>query len=451
MSPESRLDPEHPESGAGPLPNGVGLAITEPDRPILLLAAADAGDSAIRAAIGLADARASLGLPTTLIDGGVTDPRLHRALGTHNFEGLADVFLFGASLPKVASRPAGHGFDFVSAGAYVPDPVGVMDSVRWDRIGAEARSTGSLILLFVPAATPGLGALSRRIGQAILIAGDQDLGRVVGRLDTTCEVLGTIPPRAAAPAGLEAAPVVAAPGYDAQLTEPLVFRSQRPTRSRSGVGIGLVALAFALGIGGWFLYREYIAAPTDPGAAGVEVGAEAAPPPARGEAVETPLPVSVAVEAHQDLLSAQERVAALRRADPAVDFFLAPVAVSGGVYYRLLAGPVMDREAGTALLQRLVDGGHKTAFDTWAVRPTEYAFHLGEYDARDDAVGRVASLADLEIPAYIVRIRYDPGPPRYRVYGGAFETAAEAEVMKELLENAELEARLVPRTGEPAA
>jgi hypothetical protein len=51
----------------------------------------------------------------------------------------------------------------------------------------------------------------------------------------------------------------------------------------------------------------------------------------------------------------------------------------------------------------------------------------------------------------VVTVRYDPGQPRYRVYGGAFETAVEAEVMKEILENADLEAQLVTRTGEPVA
>jgi hypothetical protein len=159
----------------------------------------------------------------------------------------------------------------------------------------------------------------------------------------------------------------------------------------------------------------------------------------------------VAVEAHQDLTEALDRVAALRRAEPRIDFYLSPVAVSGGIYYRLLAGPVADAEAGTALLQRLVDAGHKTAFDSWAVRPTGYAFLLGEYDSVALAERRVGELGGVQIPAYVVRVRYQPGPHRYRVYGGAFETSAEAEVMKQMLEEADVAAELVPRTGEPIA
>jgi cell division septation protein DedD len=212
-----------------------------------------------------------------------------------------------------------------------------------------------------------------------------------------------------------------------------------------------VALAVALGVGGWFLYQEYWAPRPDAAVAGADPAPQPTSPPQRGQAMEVPIPISVAVEAHQDLTSARQRIADLRRAEPNIEFYLAPVAVSGGLYYRLLAGPVADREAGTALLQRLVDAGHKTAFDTWAVRPTEFAFLLGEYDTRPEAAERVEELAEAEIPAYVVPVRYDPGQPRYRVYGGAFETAVEAEVMREMLENADLEASLVPRTGEPIA
>jgi hypothetical protein len=171
----------------------------------------------------------------------------------------------------------------------------------------------------------------------------------------------------------------------------------------------------------------------------------------RGDPVETPIPISVAVEAHQDLASAWDRVRTLQQSEPDLHFFLAPVAVRDVLYYRLLAGPVADREAGASLMERLVERQHKTAVDPWAIRPTEQAFLLGEFDGREEAQARVDSLATLEIPTYIVPIRYDPGAPRYRVYGGAYESEAEASVMRDMLVEAGLEARLVPRTGEPIA
>jgi cell division septation protein DedD len=450
MSPNPTTPPDRPEPGQGEIPPGVGAAIMEPDQPILLIVAADSDDAAIQAAIALADARAAHGLHTVLADAAVTSPRMHRGLGIENLEGLADVFLFGASLTRVATRPEGHDFDFIPAGAFVPDPAGVMDSSRWNRIGAELEADGSLLMLFVLAGTPGLGALSRRVQRAVLVGDERDEGRIGGRLDRDCQVVGTVTPEATGvPEAAEDAAATAP--VDAAISEPVVFRNESSLRA-TPVRLGfLVAMAVALGVGGWFLYQEYWAPRPDEAVAGADPAPQPTPPTQRGQAVEVPIPISVAVEAHQDLTSARQRIADLRRAEPNIEFYLAPVAVSGGLYYRLLAGPVADREAGTALLQRLVDAGHKTAFDTWAVRPTEFAFLLGEYDTRPEAAERVEELAEAEIPAYVVPVRYDPGQPRYRVYGGAFETAVEAEVMREMLENADVEASLVPRTGEPIA
>jgi hypothetical protein len=448
MSPDPTTPPDPPQPGPGEIPPGVEAAITEPDQPVLLIVAADSGDGAVRTAIALADARAGRGLHTVLADAAVTGPRMHTGLGVENLEGLADVFLFGASLSRVATRPAGHEFDFIPAGAYVPDPAGVMDSSRWTRLGAELEAEGSLLMIFVPAGTPGLGALSRRIQRAVLVGAARGQERIAGRLDRDCHVLGIVAP-VAVPVPDAVEPLPATGPVATQITEPLVFRNEPSSRAAPArLGL-LLALAVALGVGGWFLYQEYWATPVGGAVAGAEPAPEPAPPPRRGEPIETPIPISVALEAHQDLTSAHQRVASLRRAEPNIDFYLSPVADRGAVYYRLLAGPVADREAGTALLQRLVDAGHKTAFDTWAVRPTEFAFLLGEYDARPDAARRVEELAEAEIPAYIVTVRHDPGEPRYRVYGGAFETAVEAEVMREMLENAEVDAELVPRTGDP--
>lgn len=444
-----------PGPGRGELPSGVASALSDPDRPILLLVSASADDAAARTAISLADDRAVDGRPTILVDGAVTSPTLHTRLGIENLEGLADVFLFGASLARVANRPAAHAFDFIPAGAYVPDPAGVMDSARWGQIATEVAATGSLLLVFVPAATPGVGALSRRIGRAIVIADDQGAARVAARLDRDCQVLATVAPdvrRAPSLDDVDFTDVTPLEPLGPPIDEPIVFRNEPSARAAPARLALLGALTVGLAIGGWFLYQEYLAPATTSRPVADAIPPSETPVPApRGEAMETPIPISVAVEAHQDLTSARQRIDALRRAEPNVDFYLAPVAVSGGLYYRLLAGPLADREAGTALLQRLVDAGHKTAFDTWAVRPTEYAFLLGEFDTRPEAARRVEELAGMEIPSYIVTVRYDPGRPRYRVYGGAFETAVEAEVMQELLENADLEATLVPRTGEPIA
>lgn len=485
MNPDPRPAHDGPGPGSSRVPAQLALALTDPVQPVLLLVAPEGDDAAAGVAIELATTRARQGLPTILADGGVTTPRLHQLLGVENLEGLADLFLFGASLPRVSARPEGRDFDFIAAGAYVPDPEAVLDSPRWDRISPELHVSGSLMLLFVPVGTPGLRALSHRIGRAVLLGDDRQTMRMASRLDASCRVIGSVEPATsedpAAPdpesaPGAESEPgpegmvstgepvsaMVAAAQHaeqaehaehaehtsaDASLNEPVVIRIERGSRRAPLEVLLLLLLAVVAAGAGWWVYQEYFAGPTAPVA--TEVEPPPAPPAARGQPMDTPIPVSVAVEVHPDMAGAAERVAALRAAAPGIDFYLAPVSVSGSLYYRLYAGPVADAETGTALLQRLVDAGHKTAFDSWAVRPTGLAFLLGEYDTRSDAERRVEFLAEEEIPGYVVPYPFDRGADRYRVYGGAYESEVEAAVMREMLENAGEEAELVPRTGAP--
>ena len=163
--------------------------------------------------------------------------------------------------------------------------------------------------------------------------------------------------------------------------------------------------------------------------------------------LESPAPFSIAIEAHPDPSTASARVEHLRGADPSIGFFMAPIVVDSAIYYRVMAGPVADSIAAHALMHRLVQRGHKTDADTWAVRPTTWAFHLGDYDSMSDAAARIESLAQRGIPAYSVEIPFTVGPARHRVYAGAYEATAQAEVMADLLRNAGIDAPLVRRTG----
>ena len=211
--------------------------------------------------------------------------------------------------------------------------------------------------------------------------------------------------------------------------------------------VTLIFTTVMIVVAGWVVYRQLVA--PAPAETPMEAPAEAAEPEPEPVPVETPIGYSVAVEAHQDLDVAQERAAALAEDAPEIRFYIAPVPISGSVWHRVLAGPVGSQEAGTALMRRLVDEGLKTDYDSWAVRPTTFAFHLGEFDSRDEAERVVAALAQRDLPAYIVELRYEPGEPRYRIYAGAFETEATAEVMAEMLAEVGIEAPLILRVGEP--
>lgn len=469
MSPEARPAVTPFQPGSGALPPALQAAIIESHSPILLLVGPDAGDTAARVAIGLAETLAASSSGVILADASLRHGRLQELLDVENLEGLSDVLLFGASLDRVRTRPDTRSFDFVPTGPYVPDPSAVLESPRWDGIARSLRAAGERLFVFIPADSPGIGILSRRVGQTVLIGDARSVDRAAARLDPGCKVVAVVEPvsamapgRLAAAAGPAADPASATIFDEPELIEPMVLRGDR--KRRNGLRLLLLILLLAaLAAAAWFAYREYYVPATATTSA--EPAAETGVEPERGDPVETPIPVSVAVEAHQDLETGLERLEALRRAEPGIEFYLAPVAVRDVLYYRLLAGPVADREAGERLMARLVEAGYKTAEDVWAVRPTSHAFHLGEFDREEAARARVRELAEwtvededeegnlveraVIIPAYVVPIRHDSGPRRYRVYAGAYESEAEAEVMREILTEAGLEARLVTRTGEP--
>ncbi len=453
MSPASRPEAVSFAAGSGELPPPLGPALTDPDTHLLLLVAPDSGDAVLRTVIGLADARAAAGHNTVLVDAGFDDPRLHQLLDVPNLEGLADVFEFGASPGRVMTRPDTRRFDFIPAGAYVPEPESIFRSPRWDRLSDELDADATLLMVFATADSPGLDAVSARAGSAILVGDPRGVDRAAAALDPSCDVVAVVEPasslapdRLAAEAG-EAGALDATIFDDPALMEPVVFRSDK--RRRRLAPLLWVLLVVAVGAGGWFAYQEYLATPTPPPAVQPTPDAAAEAPEPEPQPVETPIGFSVAVEAHQDLGAARERLDRLQRSDRNVTFYMAPVSIGGSVWYRVLAGPVTDRETGLALMRKLVDANLKTAFDDWAVRPTTYAFLLGELDTREEAQARVTALAQQDIPAYVVPIRYEPEGVRYRVYGGAFENQTAAAVMQEMLINAGIDARLVERVGEP--
>ena len=453
MSPEPRPEAIPFDPGSAELPPPLGTALTAPDTQILLIVAPDSGDPAVRTAIGLAEAATDTVDRVVLVDAAFGDARLHKRLDVPNLEGVGDIFEFGASLGRVVTRPDTRAFEFVPTGPYVPDPEAILRSDRWETVVHELETEAGILLVFVPAGTPGLDALSRRVGRAVLVGDAMSADRSASALDPSCEVVAVLEPagpmapaRLAAAAG-DAGEVDATIFDDPKLTEPVIFRGgtvEEGTSTRLWV---LVALSVLLG--GYFAYTTFFSEPASPPPMVAETTAPAAPQP-EPRPVETPLEFSVAVEAHQDLTMAQDRAERLRASAPNVQFFIAPVPISGAVWYRVLAGSVPDREAAMLLMRRLVDEGHKTAFDDWAVRPARYAYLLGEFNTRELAEQRVVGLRELGIPAYIIPIDYEPGDHRYRVYGGAFENEAAAEVMAQMLADARIDAPLVQRVGEPA-
>lgn len=468
MSLDARSAPTPFDPEGGQLPQALDTLLHgDAAPPVLLVVAADGARSSgwsARATIALAGAVARE-RSVVLADLGVDRPELHQLLGVSNLEGLADVFLFGASLPRVAQAAPGQPFEVVAAGAYVPDAGDLMASSRWERIADEYRMGGATLLAYVPAGMAGLDGLASRMNAALVLADEHEVAAAAASLPDDANVLGVLTPagavQAAEPPAPEAAPVPQKPDItprpprtDADLLTPPVVRSR--TGRRRGVSPLLIALlVIAAGVGGWFGYDAFFGgdagAPTrEP--APVEPAAQAQPEPAptRGSPIETELGVSVSVAIYQSYEMARDRITDLRRSG-GIGFYLTPFDRGGVRYYRLQAGPVADPTEGRALLRRLYEAGQVTAMEDHAIRPTAWAYELGEYDTEQAARARQEALAGMGVPGYVVEVPYTSGPSRWRVYGGAYEYRAEAEAMADILAAAGIDAELVQRTGRPTA
>ena len=183
--------------------------------------------------------------------------------------------------------------------------------------------------------------------------------------------------------------------------------------------------------------------------------AEARTPPdgASGSAPATPagapaLPRAMAVGSYRDLDVALERADAMAaRASDRMVVFVAPVAVDGLTWYRILAGPLPDvrPEGLTGAVSRVLGIDP----DGWFVRETPLAFLLGEAETLADARARASALEVDGVPVHVLEVPGRPGrAPRYHLYGGGFAGEAEAARMRDILRERGLEdAPLVTRVG----
>lgn len=467
-------------------------------RPALVLAVgagAQEGGWAQRAAVALATSWADRGGRLVLADLALSAPSLHTELGEANTDGIADIFQFGASVRSMVRVVPGRGFRYLPAGAYIPEPVAILRSPGWDHILGQFREDSATLLAYLPLDSEGGEELARRLGRAIVLASPEEAAALATRVSEICSVEAVLSPPD--PTAIVADQVAEEPeeaGEDpvqpeesaaeelsldeVSLTEPPLI-PRRHRRSRGGMAVVLrVLLPVTVLLGGlvlldaqgllpeWAALPEWLSFTRDDtagasaattgvvaangAAGGVAEGEGSTGPggaPAVPEPVTSPIPYSIAVEAHQDFDTAVERVEILRRSEPGTTFYLTPIPNQGVVYYRLLAGPVADTTAAWELMRHLVDARHKTDLDPWSIRPTVWAFHLGDYPTEAMAAARAEELLQHRIPTYVVEVDYTSGPPRYRLFAGAYEGPAPAEVMAELLREAGIEARLVRREG----
>jgi cell division septation protein DedD len=467
---EVQLDPEG--GAAAELWQRVLAAEPRP-RPIVVSADAAARRTgwAPRAVLALADALAQRLPHVTVVDLELDDPQLHRAAGIRNDEGIADALLFGSSLEHLVQVGPGRHTRIIPAGAYVPSPGEVFASPGWARVIEEATASGGGLLLYVPAETP-LGALAHKVDRAILLRGDAAVpaaGAAAG-LRQLAVVVPFAPAdapadaaeaaeraamiadlRARQAAGLNAAgrphdggrarqeePPPVIPVVEREAPAPVVSR-------RTPIFWTVVALITLSAVYGLWHYvgRDYLERRRQAEDALIAPPQSQSPPAPAG----VPLPFSVAIEAHQQLPMAAERVDALNETLPAVGFYVAPILVDTEIYYRVMAGPLRDSATAAAVMDTLIAHREKTGSSAYDIRSTPLTFLLGEFATREQAEARGDELRPLGIPSYTVELPYSAGPPTYRLYSGAYSGPAEADVMRQLLQSTGLADSLVLRTG----
>ncbi|MBA2564551.1 MAG: SPOR domain-containing protein [Gemmatimonadetes bacterium] len=198
----------------------------------------------------------------------------------------------------------------------------------------------------------------------------------------------------------------------------------------------VVGKAEGVGDDGEGAVRDEGAAGEDAGGGGesesVETSAGAAfDPPTAGPVVG----YSLHVGSFQTFAAADRAAAALRGAGRTA--FVVPVLLEGkGEWYRVFTGVLEDRAvAQTSLVRSQGEGLVKDG----AVRETPWALYLGTYETRDEAAAALSRLHRSGVSAYLV------GTEPVHVYAGAFESAADAELLNRQLRDRGFETELVKR------
>ncbi len=130
---------------------------------------------AARAAVALAKDWSETGLRIFLMDLGLETPTLHQALDLPNGEGVADAFLYGASVQHIAKPVLDDAFFFASAGSPPGNPEEVLGHSRWNDLAGGFSEANATLLLFLPTDIPGAGKILSRATDILFFAGQGEL------------------------------------------------------------------------------------------------------------------------------------------------------------------------------------------------------------------------------------------------------------------------------------
>jgi cell division septation protein DedD len=416
---------------------------------------------------------------------------LAAVLGFEDAAGISDVLFRNASFSKVASRPEGETFFFLTVGE-APPPLQVLyQHPRWNKIAARLEDTGAHLLPCVAASDwleagpiPGFEACivlnaaglevelpseARRLAEFLAPAEirEEEPGSVELPSYATPEPESQPMPRPARPVSERRARATAAPATQPtapasppsapapEPARPIFRRSRRRRFAPFAVATGGALLVLAL-------WQTVGSRQIPEGQVELEAAAETAPaednqapaveraeePEATGTRLrEVGLPYSVAIAAYSSMDDAVARQREWARAD--VPFYVAPTVVRGVIYYRVLAGMLPEREKAEELMTQLVRDGIKDTIRAWDVRQARLAFSFGTYASSQEARAVLETLFGHGVPAYMVSAVGEAGEDSiaYRVYAGGYERPEDARPLREHIERAGFDVELVERVG----
>jgi hypothetical protein len=494
------------------LPAAAAFDDAHPGPVILLYDPATDREWVADAAVAIATGWTAAGRRTVLADLSLEEPVLHERIGMGNLEGVVDIFLYGASLARSARPVPGRGFYLITAGTYTEDPGAIFRHPRWEKLVAGFREAQASLLLFVPAAADEMLSLGRW-AEDVIVLGEKDNEEILRSVLlngfsvrawlTPPLGQGTFAPPAPAPAPAAPAPSrfpepepgpprpwmapprEAAPARDdhlpgaaeaavapaSALPVPDPTWEEAPPAPKRRVRPFLLALLLLAALAAAavlvYLYRPQLLGLMPP--AGREnplAGDRPAPRatvPARpaaaaaapAQAAGVPRPYTVFAKSFDNYEAARSFRTEAAGELSGVSFYIFPELTGGVVYYKVYAGVLGDTAEAAALRQRLVDADlvspDAVGGPSALVQQRPLAFVLGEFATQGAADSAADSLARRAIPGYVVPVPAADGSERWRLYGGAFRDSADAAVMRQFLDSAQVRAPLVPRTGRPPA
>lgn len=416
-----------PAADAAWVDDGMRVGTSLDDAHLVLVLGGDARTTALTA-LGVARAQASrrrVALGDLLGD---AEP-IQQLLNGDDPHGLADSFLYGVSINKIARPVPQYGDLYVlPSGSEVPGYDVIFTNARWRRLAAGFRETGSLLVVAAPASAEHVADVVE-LTDGVVLVGDAD---VQGMNDE--KVVARVSARPADTAAAVATPTAEEEGLAPEATPP----RRSPWLSPAAIGGGALAVVLVI-IGVWFAARP-LARGHEPFWLRRERAASAAGAipstldsirpdstatanaafltPANPADSASAAAYAVVVARFNTRLGAQIWLQSKAQDLPSPTF--APFQVSGETWYRALAGSFPTRASADSLLQVLSAKGLSRPDSANIIR-APFAFLVDSVTA-EAVPGMLRYFAARGQPVYALR----QADGSARLYSGAFESPSEA-------------------------